>query len=286
MQYRWIPLAIAGLLAAAPLAAQQDSGKSREKRESRLLVRTVPGGTWVASMTHRGRLGVIVNMQPRSSDSLGAYIEAVTPGGPADNAGIRSGDVITRLDGKSLLEGGKGDGEQSAPGVRLVELAAKLEPHDTVKVEYRRDGKTRTVTLVTDQDPWFVVSDARPGAEIRAFESPTWDPARVKGLTVQGDRLRLSLLNSPLSDLELAPLNSDLGAYFGTTDGVLVISVPDSSKLGLKAGDVILSVDGRKPTSPAHLMRILRSYNSDEHFKLDVLRSHHRQTITGQLDGR
>lgn len=289
MQCRWIPLAMAGLVAAAPLAAQQDSDKkqdrNQEKKETRVFVRTQPGA-WMASVTNRGRLGVIVNVRPRSTDSLGAYIEAVTPGGPADQAGIRSGDIVVRLDGKSVLSGGRAEPAESAPGLRLVELAAKLEPHDTVKVEYRRDGKTRTATVVTDQDPWFAVTRTIPDRQmVRDLVPSRWDPADVRNFTIRSDRLG-ALINSPLADLELAPLNPDLGQYFGTSEGVLVISVPDSSELGLRAGDVILSVDGRKPTSPAHLMRILRSYNSDEHFKLDVLRSHHRQTITGQLDGR
>ena len=38
------------------------------------------------------------------------------------------------------------------------------------------------------------------------------------------------------------PLNPDLGSYFGATDGVLVINVPQGSTLGLKGGDVVLNV--------------------------------------------
>jgi S1-C subfamily serine protease len=91
------------------------------------------------------------------------------------------------------------------------------------------------------------------------------------------------LYGSPLADLELAPLNSDLGRYFGATDGVLVISVPKESQLGLKGGDVVLTVDGRKPATPSQLLRILRSYESDETLKLEVLRNHKRETVTGHL---
>jgi S1-C subfamily serine protease len=91
------------------------------------------------------------------------------------------------------------------------------------------------------------------------------------------------LYGSLLADLELAPLNPDLGRYFGATDGVLVISVPKDSQLGLKGGDVVLSVDGRKPATPSQLLRILRSYETDETLKLEVLRNHKRETITGRL---
>ncbi len=85
------------------------------------------------------------------------------------------------------------------------------------------------------------------------------------------------------ADLELAPLNSDLGQYFGTEEGVLVVSAPKDAKLGLKGGDVVMAVDGRKPTGPSHLMRILRSYDKGETFKMDILRNKKRETVNAQL---
>ena len=91
------------------------------------------------------------------------------------------------------------------------------------------------------------------------------------------------LYGSPLADLELAPLNPDLGQYFGTDTGVLVISVPDGSRLGFKGGDVVLAVDGRKAERPSHLLRILRSYGDTESFKADVLRNRKRVTIEGRM---
>jgi S1-C subfamily serine protease len=93
------------------------------------------------------------------------------------------------------------------------------------------------------------------------------------------------LAGSPLGDLELAPLNPDLGQYFGTTDGVLVIRAPAEGELGLKGGDVVQAVDGRKPASPAHLLRILRSYDRGETFKLDVLRNRKREMVTARVGG-
>jgi S1-C subfamily serine protease len=50
----------------------------------------------------------------------------------------------------------------------------------------------------------------------------------------------------------------------------------------------VQAVDGRKPSSPAHLLRILRSYDRGESFKLDILRNRKRETVTahlGQHDG-
>ena len=110
----------------------------------------------------------------------------------------------------------------------------------------------------------------------------------VTSLEDELDRLGASpmLSGSRLADLELAPLNPDLGRYFGATEGILVISAPKESELHLKGGDVVLAVDGRKPAGPSHLLRILRSYERGESFKLDVLRNGKRETITGQVGGK
>jgi S1-C subfamily serine protease len=83
--------------------------------------------------------------------------------------------------------------------------------------------------------------------------------------------------------LELAPLNPRLGSYFGTSEGVLVVDVGDPAPLGLKAGDVVLSVDGRKPADPGHLMRILRSYGPGESAKLEIMRQRKRMTLEGKV---
>ena len=240
----------------------------------------------------RARLGVIVNLQANENDSIGATLESVTPGGPAWKAGVRSGDVITRLDGQSLLGGDTKVGEdQSLPGLRLVELAAKFEPNDTISVEYQRGDSRRTATLVTGNEPMpmgWSFSTGDPDDGVWTMPLPNIDRFRMP----QGGRLRSERLpeggflfsfGGPLSNIELAPLNADLGSYFGTTEGVLVINVPKESTLGLKGGDVVLGVDGRKTSSPSGLLRILRSYDPGDTFKLEVMRNKSRQTINGTL---
>jgi S1-C subfamily serine protease len=238
-------------------------------------------------MNRRARLGLKVNLRARETDSIGAYVDAVTPNGPAANAGIRSGDVITRVDEKSLLTGGESpsrDDRESLPGLRLIELAAALEPNDTVPVEFRRGRDRRTVTVVTG-DEHSMVFRRRPGAASFDFRYPSEGrmalPA-AEDIFGEGP----FLYGSPLADLELAPLNPELGQYFGATNGVLVISVPRDSALGLKGGDVVLAVDGRKPESPSHLLRILRSYEDSESFKIDVLRNRKRVAVQGRLGPR
>jgi S1-C subfamily serine protease len=240
-------------------------------------------------MNRRARLGLKINLRARPTDSVGAYVEAVTPNGPAAKAGIQSGDIITKVNGKSVLAGGQAEGgaRESLPGLRLIELAARLEPNDTIPVEFRRGKDRKTVPVITADEPDLLFQGGEPGGRSFAFRFRPDGPGR-RVMPLEGDvedRLGVSpfLAGSPLADIELAPLNPDLGRYFGATEGVLVISVPKDSNLSLKGGDVVLSVDGRKPASPSHLLRILRSYEQGESFKIEVLRNGKKETVTGRL---
>jgi membrane-associated protease RseP (regulator of RpoE activity) len=293
-------LGLAALAAAGPLRAQEpgEPGRVRVWRTPSGDKTPAPGEYLSIVMARRARLGITLNLRARETDSIGAYVAAVTPGGPAAKAGIRSGDVITKLDGTSLVSNLKVDGrnygpDRSLPGLRLIELTARLGPSDTVAVELRRGQgwkERRTVKVVTEAEPDdFALRGEGPGRTFM-FRTPggagfmDGAPRDLADLEMAGDRHGFSFaFGSPLGNLELASMNPDLGPYFGTDDGVLVVSAPKEGKLNLKGGDVILSVDGRKVASPSQLMRILRSYEEDESFKLEVLRNRRRETVTGSL---
>ena len=54
----------------------------------------------------------------------------------------------------------------------------------------------------------------------------------------------------------------------------------------LRAGDVILTIDGRAPTSEAHARRILGSYDSGETAKLEIMRKQKKQTLAWKAPER
>jgi C-terminal processing protease CtpA/Prc len=61
------------------------------------------------------------------------------------------------------------------------------------------------------------------------------------------------------------------------------VRASEDSTLPLKGGDVILAIGGRKPTSPMHAMRILRSYDTGETVTIDVQRKQRRTTLSWKV---
>ena len=259
MQRKWIMIAAAVLAAwPAALAAQQTPRPPRPPR------------AWAYALgDHRGRIGVVLRTEADAEiDKIGAKIEGVTPGGPAAKAGLKVGDVITKFNGTPLGGVKSEDEEDSGPGTKLVELAHKLEPGDTVQIEYRRGTETKQATLVAEEVGGF--SFSMPGMEMTPM--PEWRRPSMGGFMVcAGDMW---------CDLDMVTLNPDLGEYFGTKEGVLVVKAPSDSGLPLRGGDVILSIGGRNPTGPSHAMRILRSYEVGETVSIDVMRKQKRTTVT------
>ena len=129
----------------------------------------------------RPRLGISVDVrQSARRDVAGALVTEVLDDGPADDAGIQQGDVITSIDGKSLFEPLAGDVEddfdldQSIPVQRLLEIAAELEAGQEVEVEYLRDDEPRTTVLEAEDlsDSW--------GRNFTVV-APGWDAERFRG---------------------------------------------------------------------------------------------------------
>ena len=238
------------------------------------------------------RIGVVVaTSADADSDKIGARITAVTPGGPAAKAGIQAGDVITRFNGVNLANVRSEDSDESGPGNKLRELAQALDPGDTVQVEYRHGSETKKGTIVAEDVTYSYngtlndhgFSLAVPKMEMSPFTFSTPAPMFGEGWG-SGEGMGMSFcFGDAWCNLELVSLNSDLGDYFGTHDGVLVVKASEDSTLPLKSGDVILSIGDRKPSSPAQAMRILRSYDTGETVNIEIMRHQKRQGISWKV---
>jgi S1-C subfamily serine protease len=198
-----------------------------------------------------GRAIIGVQLDEGAGGGRGAQVREVSPGGPAAEAGVRAGDVITAINGTEIT-GADAVGQ-------VVALMRDVKPDTKVTVRVLRDGKPREFAIVTRPGPVYFLAHRFAGPDMEGFARLA-PPELVRG---------------PLGDMELVTLTPQLGRYFGSDKGVLVVRAPAGLKL--EDGDVILSVDGRQPLSGSHATRILASYQPGEKLTLRVIRM--RKTI-------
>jgi C-terminal processing protease CtpA/Prc len=210
---------------------------------------------------HRAMLGINLGPQRASSRQDGVEVVSVSPGGPAEQAGIKAGDVLTKIDGQSLAGA---DGQSGRD--KLLQRMHEVKPGQSVKLEYRRAGKVSTANVKAEP-----VRDMLMGRG-PAMPMPPLPPGA-------GTFHFFTHRMGPFGEVEMVSLTPKLGKYFGADQGLLVVRVPQESKLQIEEGDVLLDIDGRKPSSPSHAMRILGSYQPGEKINLGILRDHKRLNV-------
>ena len=303
----------------------------------------------VVRVRARARLGVSLNpTQGEEFDRQGARIMDVSEDSPADKAGLQEWDIITHLDGQSLLAPIPGEDEMefgeetSLPVQRLMALARELEDGQEVEVRYLRDGNAAAVTLEAAEldDSWVTVMPRGAGrGEIRlnpegsrgwryAFpedfhvqvlphirdleiEIPDYDLEEFQVDSLHGWNIwregdsdirmfrregapgvaffrggeapAFGIWAGRMHGLALRKLNPDLGEYFSSDRGVLVLEVGEDSQLGLLPGDVILSIGDREVEDTEDVYRILGSYEGDEAVTFTVMRKGREARVEGNM---
>jgi S1-C subfamily serine protease len=211
--------------------------------------------------TRRAMLGV--NLGGVEPNGGGVRVESVSPGGPAEEAGVKAGDVIVAIEAKPVTTGRE-----------LVRAMEAIEPGEKVQLGLKRDGKPVKLAVEAREldRVFFAGTPALPGL-----------PAMPVMHEFEGD---MHWLLGGWSDAELVTLTPDLGRYFGADKGVLVARAPGEASFGLEDGDVIVSIGGREPQSGTHAMRILRSYQPGESVELKILRDRRAQTLNAKVPER
>ena len=172
----------------------------------------------------RGRIGVQiqeVNAQLADSFQLdrprGALVSQVIEGGPAEKAGVKPGDVILSVDGKTV--------ERST---QLPAVISAVKPGNDVKVEVWRDHGSKLLTVRVDEFKEEVQ---------KVSNQQQQEPAKA-------DKLGLSV--RPLAPEERKS---------ASTQGYLLVEDVDgpAAQAGVRPGDVILGVNGKVVKSIAEL---------------------------------
>ncbi len=204
----------------------------------------------------RGWLGVYIQpLTPDAAENLGlsgrrgALVSDVTSGGPAEKAGIRSGDVIVAFNGKEIRD------EHDLP-----QAVALTKPGKTVDVRLIRGGKETTVAAT------IVEMKGEPGKPAGGHDLSS----KTLGLTVQDITPEIA----QRLDVE-------------NTKGVVVTGVADGSpaeEAGFNEGDIIRAIlrqDKRNPvTNAAEFAKLVKKFQSDKTMLFLVERGDARILLT------
>jgi serine protease Do len=220
----------------------------------------------------------------------GVVVEAVTKDSAAEKAGVKAKDVIVALDGENVRSAQQLTRlvRETAPG-RAVKLAVirdgkrmdiEATPAEAVgeladilidRQQLRGDIERQTQELRNQLNQYRLerrapAAPAVPGAPARPGETPRWQAEGVPGAPggvfqfYGGDNGPWTVLDGMARGrlgVTVQELTPELATYFGVKDGVLVATVAADSpaaKAGLKAGDIITTVDGKTVTAASDLI--------------------------------
>ncbi len=116
----------------------------------------------------------------------GVLVQEITPGGPAEKAGLKAGDIISTIDGRTIKDGDD-----------LVNEIASRRPGSSVRLGYVRDGKPADATVtIGDREKVFADLSGHP---VEANPGENGDPGETKlGLVVREESpATLAKLHTP-----------------------------------------------------------------------------------------
>ncbi|HEV3275852.1 MAG TPA: PDZ domain-containing protein [Terriglobia bacterium] len=203
-------------------------------------------------------------------EDYGAVVNKVKPDSPAAKAGLETGDVIEQFGGQKVHS-----------VAELRRMVNETPSGRTVQIEVRRHGDKKTLSATLEP------RNGGMGPLMSGLRNNVWPDVNLPvydfALNFGGARL----------GVEVEPLTSQLGAYFGVTEGkgVLVREVKEGSaaeKAGLKAGDCIVKLDSTSVESADDLHRALlgREREKKQDVTLTIVRDRKEQTLAVHLEAQ
>ncbi|HJR74616.1 MAG TPA: PDZ domain-containing protein [Luteimonas sp.] len=303
--------------AAKELAEARAELARAAKRVAELSQKTHEGQLRRAQIESlRARRPVVGVILAPDKDS-GVRIAGVTPGSAAAQAGLAAGDRIVSVNGVQVL-GDTADlrvrnarklfgqlDDKSAAKIGYARGGRNAVVNVTPRVDRAyavvfddEGGKAVIKDIKIDTEKYRRIADEErmKMPEVTYdfaydFEGMDFDPPPGispeirkelrKIAPCKGDNCKAPYLLSAFrwNGLNLAEVDPQLGRYFGTDKGVLVLSTGDLA--GLQAGDVIQKIDGKTVNTPRDAMDLLRDKRSDASASVAYLRD--RKPATAQI---
>lgn len=272
-----VAAAVIGLLAVVLVSTPGVSGQTPNLGRDDQRVRIFAGTG--------ARIGVSVRELEASEATAGGgvYVERVLADSPAARAGFQVADIVTRFDGEAIRS------------VRQFSRLVQETPTGrTVTATVRREGRQLDLS-VAPEDNSFPRRDSFRGLVDQERLQRKLDEARDRIGRIPFDLdfdfdfdldFPRALGGSRLG-VSVEELTPQLAAFFGAKDGVLVSSVADNtpaSRAGLRAGDVIVSVNAQPVATSGDLVRALRAAGADAKVAIAIVRDKKETSIEAQLD--
>jgi predicted metalloprotease with PDZ domain len=186
----------------------------------------------------------------------GVLIAGVAEDSPAEEAGLEEEDLVTEFDGKPVKSSSE-----------LTKLVRKHDPGDEITLKLVRDGKTKTLTVVLGKQPKDKMLGLKETTPWLNFSGVPSEPGLYSFNAFSGNRIGVRVQN----------LTEQLGSYFGVKDGqgALITEVEEETpaeKAGLKAGDVIVKVDGDDIEDTGDLMQAISEKEKGDQAEITVIR--------------
>jgi serine protease Do len=258
-------------LFAAALAAQSVEWVQLAPRDSTMpQIFEFRNGGLISGGTYLGvNLGEISGDRARElklKETYGVEITRVEDSSPAEKAGLKSGDVVLEYNGQRV-EGMEQFG-------RLVrETPAGRE----AKLLISRNGATQTITATVQT------------RKIKSFSGTVMPNIEMPEIHIPDMPQILTTWRNPTLGVEVESLGSQLAAYVGVKEGVLVRSVVKDTaaeKAGIKAGDVITKVDGSTVATSNELVSAVHAASSKKSFPVELMRDRHEMTLNVTIEDR
>jgi len=267
-------VALLGVMALALVVAPAVVGRGGWRALAQDRDRDTRRSNQMTVLAGRGS-GIGVHITDRAEG--GVVVDTVESESPADKAGIKRSDVIIEF-----------DGEHVRSARQFARLVQETPAGRTVKATITRDGQRRDVQITPDE---------RRGGDVMVMGGGDFlgDYMRDFGRDFGrlGDRFSNFNFNFDFPALSgrrlgvaVEELTGQLGDYFGAKDGVLVTAVTDGSpaaKAGLKAGDVITTVNGDRIASREDLVRAMRD-TTNEDVKIGIVRDKKESSVTAKIE--
>ena len=232
---------------------------------------------------HGSELGVSIRdvekadvSREKLSSETGAVIDEVRSDSPASKAGLKAGDVVTDF-----------DGERVRSARQLTRLVQETPAGRQVKMAVMRGGQRVEVSVEPAAANGFAMfQGGRPLEkldrlsqdfkfdlpELRKFELPHFD------FDLRGRTSRLGV--------SLSELTEQLSEHFGVKDGVLVTEVASGSPArdaGVKAGDVITSINGQAVSASSDIRRYVSETAGGE-LTIGVMREKKELSLKAKIE--